>query len=687
MTTRITAATAYADDNGGSSYVPANALDNNLSGGTYFSTSNTYAYPHWWAMKLVKPAVAESCSFYTWDYAGAECKDFKIQGSNNSTNGADGDWVDLGTFQFANNKAGNYYSTTQTFNWSNSTAYTWYRIYATSGWRNDGSPNLFSLYEFYLHGISEDCPDENTSIMLDTEGDNGSTTILDKCGGRVLVYGNARIDDNNLYLDGSGDYVRVLKDTDFVIGTGPYTVDFEIKTTALQNNKFIMDGRNGGSVSSFLIGTGGYTGSTPGSLRFDNNSDAAIHTGTYLISDGRRHHGAVVREGTGANQTKLYIDGVCRGVGTDSKNYTSSAGDWVIGVNSYGGSDIKCWLKNFRISKTALWTADFTPPTMQQPRFDVVGDGILYADSVYSSSNNPQEAHIDNLNSYWRSTNTAYPHWIAVDLGEDVSKIVTKMFLATVRNGNDVMLKDFILKGSNNSTNGSDGDWTNLLDSQYTNNYTLQEFDITNTVGYRWYKLYIESAWSGADNSCALRLIELFEDDYKNIIPLMTADNAPSPYVVSANFAMLSGNAVFEAFDAGFEGYTNALISNTGILSGIVTIDLGSGNDIAVNGYQIMPYWESYGVTPAPKTWTFEASLNGTDWVTLDTRANVNTWEAYNFKDFRFTNTTAYRYYRLNCTANNGSTQYFGFGFLRMFGGEEEEPPAENNGLLVAIFI
>lgn len=298
--------------------------------------------------------------------------------------------------------------------------------------------------------------------------------------------------------------------------------------------------------------------------------------------------------------------------------------------------------------------------------FDILEGKTLYVDSTYSGSSSAN-AHNGVMNNYWRSANSAYPHWIAVDLGAGVTKTVTKMFLSSWRSGDNIMLKEYILQGSNNSTDGSDGDWTNLLDSQCTNSFALQEFNVTNSTAYRWYRLYIESAWATGDNSCGVSLIELFEDGYKNVMPLMTADNAPSPYVVSANFAMNSGNAVFEAFNAVYNAYTDALISASGTLYGIVTIDLGSGNEVAVSGYQIMPYWQ-YGITRAPKTWTFEGSNNGTDWTTLDSQADITTWAEYTFKDYSFSNATAYRYYRLNCTANNGSTEYYGFGYLRMFG-------------------
>lgn len=54
-----------------------------------------------------------------------------------------------------------------------------------------------------------------------------------------------------------------------------------------------------------------------------------------------------------------------------------------------------------------------------------------------------------------------------------------------------------------------------------------------------------------------------------------------------------------------------------------------------------------------PKTWTFEGSNNGTSWAVLDTQTNI-TWPDDVYRVFTFTNATAYTYYRLNITANQG---------------------------------
>lgn len=57
-----------------------------------------------------------------------------------------------------------------------------------------------------------------------------------------------------------------------------------------------------------------------------------------------------------------------------------------------------------------------------------------------------------------------------------------------------------------------------------------------------------------------------------------------------------------------------------------------------------------------PKTWTFEGSNDGSTWTVLDTQTNITWPTSGETKTFTFANSTAYSYYRLNISANNGDT-------------------------------
>lgn len=60
--------------------------------------------------------------------------------------------------------------------------------------------------------------------------------------------------------------------------------------------------------------------------------------------------------------------------------------------------------------------------------------------------------------------------------------------------------------------------------------------------------------------------------------------------------------------------------------------------------------------TRMPKDWTFKGSNDGSTWTTLDTQTGITWPTAGETKVFTFSNSTAYTYYRLDVTANNGDT-------------------------------
>lgn len=59
-----------------------------------------------------------------------------------------------------------------------------------------------------------------------------------------------------------------------------------------------------------------------------------------------------------------------------------------------------------------------------------------------------------------------------------------------------------------------------------------------------------------------------------------------------------------------------------------------------------------------PKNWTLQGSHNGINWTNLDSRTDESFPQRFQTKRYDFNNSTAYKYYRLNITANHGSSLY-----------------------------
>lgn len=311
----------------------------------------------------------------------------------------------------------------------------------------------------------------------------------------------------------------------------------------------------------------------------------------------------------------------------------------------------------------------------------------VYADSEFSASY-PKASASDNLiakdvfAANWASSATAPPHWWAVDLGSGITKIGTSCLIAApVYNGSH--LKDFKIQGSNNSTDGSDGTWVDLYTGLHADNDSLQKYSWSNSTGYRWYRVYATSTYR-SDGVVGINYIDLFDDDYFSILPLMTADNAPADYVISTSFAKYANG--YEAFRATNGEVTNNQSVLAGqVTTGVITIDLGANNGHIVSGYTIMP--QSKGTGRAPKNWTFQGSNDNSSWTTLDTRSNVTGWTSYRVDHFTFSNSTSYRYYRWDVTANNGDGSYLTIQNLQLLGNAGGGTPPASTGILYATFI
>lgn len=145
--------------------------------------------------------------------------------------------------------------------------------------------------------------------------------------------------------------------------------------------------------------------------------------------------------------------------------------------------------------------------------------------------------------------------------------------------------------------------------------------------------------------------------DYANVTPTMTANNAPSPNVVSASTEYDANHPAWKAFD----GKMSVLDANAGVRpwaastsTGWLKIDFGSGNAKQIQRYIVVSRESGYR-DQMPKNWTFEGSANDSTWDVLDSRSDQIDWGDCEEREYVFENYTAYRYYRINVSANNGS--------------------------------
>ena len=169
------------------------------------------------------------------------------------------------------------------------------------------------------------------------------TTWTDLMGNTngTLTNGPTYSSDNGGYFDfdGTNDYVQVSASSDLNFGTGNFTIEGWFNkgaTTALQtllcSNKYFINGNNGNWIlrisSATQIAFATYDGT--GNIEYSElNASTSVDTW---------HHFALVREGTGTNETKFYLDGVLKGSITITKSLTDAGTNGLrIGEESDGG--------------------------------------------------------------------------------------------------------------------------------------------------------------------------------------------------------------------------------------------------------------------------------------------------------------------------------------------------------------
>lgn len=210
-----------------------------------------------------------------------------------------------------------------------------------------------------------------TVLLLHADGTDGSTTFTDSSDSvkTVTANGNAQIDTAqskfggaSALFDGTGDYLSSADSADWSFGTGDLTIDMWVRfttalnatTATLYSQRVDADNR----VSFYWNGTG------DPNIYFESYSGAALVCqiqGAWSPSLDTWYHVAVTKSGS---DYKIFINGTQVASGTDASSLPDLAAGITIGAISSGGG-WPGWIDEFRVIKgTAVWTSDFTVPSV-----------------------------------------------------------------------------------------------------------------------------------------------------------------------------------------------------------------------------------------------------------------------------------------------------------------------------------
>ena len=170
-----------------------------------------------------------------------------------------------------------------------------------------------------------------------------------------------KITDGAVVFDGTNDEVNVTGHSDLAFGTGNFTIECFAYFNSFDDTYPTVLSKLVGSTLSWIVRV-----KNDGKVVWysKNGSGTNNESSTTPIGLKRWHHIAVVREGTGSNQLKVYVDGTAALTMTDSNDYNDS-NDLCIGTQEAGGGNtINGYISNVRLVKgTAVYTSDFIPPT------------------------------------------------------------------------------------------------------------------------------------------------------------------------------------------------------------------------------------------------------------------------------------------------------------------------------------
>jgi hypothetical protein len=206
-----------------------------------------------------------------------------------------------------------------------------------------------------LHGNGTNNSQNNT--FLDSSTNNFSITRNgNSTQGTFSPYGG----NWSNYFDGTGDSLTISSSSAFAYGTGAFTVEFwvySIGTAAAQ--VWVI---NSGLTLNIQRSTGGVYNVYDGT---DRVSSTAVIPNIW-------NHVAVVRTGTGTNQTNLYVNGVSVLNWTNTVNYAADN----FAISGSASFPCTCYISNLRVVKgTAVYTSTFTPPTA--PLTAIAGTSLL----------------------------------------------------------------------------------------------------------------------------------------------------------------------------------------------------------------------------------------------------------------------------------------------------------------------
>ncbi len=285
------------------------------------------------------------------------------------------------------------------------------------------------------------------------------------------AYGNVAISTaqskyygSSAYFDGSGDYIIIEDNSDFVFGTGDFTFEtWAYFSSSATGNSVIFDQRE-----KFLNGPYPHLwyDFTNKQLNYYVNSFNVLQTGVNSVNYNTWYHITLVRY---SGNTKIYVNGIQKaGTYVDANNYLNNSYGFYIGISVVDAAPMNGHLQDLRIYKgIAKYTANFTPPE----RIAETGVGFKTGQLRYNTDSNKVELYDGNQWAEVQSSRPDLNGGARGVFGGGVSNVIDYVNISSTGNAQDfgdLLVSRYAIAACSSNTRGlfggGGGPTTNLID-------------------------------------------------------------------------------------------------------------------------------------------------------------------------------------------------------------------------------
>jgi hypothetical protein len=445
--------------------------------------------------------------------------------------------------------------------------------------------------------------------------------------------------ESSISFDGVSDYLTVANHSDFEL-SGDFTIEmFFYANTLIVDNQY---------PNLIMIGTHQlYVITTTNVVGFWMGATAGAVTGSALTT-GQWYHLAAVRS---SGVCTFYVDGVAQS--TVNNTETVGSGDIIIGSWSGTGGDVNGFMDEIRISKSAIYTSDFTPSTdplsynantVLLIQSDTTDGSATFADSVAATPAIPAHWQLETYNDWGVQFTDPETTTITNNTGADA----TARFRITAPTA--------AASSSTASSGGSSigaiyqtpvaGELFNTTDTQ-TKTITHTE-DSSNLRSVYIEKFVEEVPATSITNSGFLRDSNGWTTEQDNTTTINTT------YSAGIFYEGVLDNLIDGDVSSADCSFTHQL-SNVGLF-----MQFEFPTPTIITGFT----WK--GGSNSQGTWDFQGSNDGTSWTSTGSTFEILPVNDTLTISTMSSNTTAYTYYRLLGVSGafDGVHYIKGFGFL-----------------------